>query len=67
LTCCIVGVRSRICLTVKVEECELELPEDVDPVMMVGEEREKLPAVEEPSQEIKRAARPRRKLSGEAN
>jgi len=56
-----VGVKVRIRLTDKDEECDRELPADVDPVTMVGEEREELPAVEGPSPEAKKAVRPRKR------
>ena len=59
-----VGIR----LTDKDEECVPELPADhVDPVTMVGDDREGLSPVEGPSSEIKMAARPRRKLSRAGN
>jgi hypothetical protein len=51
-------------LTDKDEECVPELlPADVDPVMIVGDDRKGLSPVEGPSSETEMAARPRRKPS----
>jgi len=63
----IVEVKAGIRLTDKDEEYALELPADVDPVKVVGNDREELLPVEEPSPDTKRAARPRRKPSRGAN
>ena len=63
----IVEVKAGIRLTDKDEEYALELPADVDPVTMVGNDREELLPVEEPSSDTKRAARTRRKPSRGAN
>jgi hypothetical protein len=63
----IVEVKAGIRLTDKGEEYALELPADVDPVTMVGNDREELLPVEEPSSDTKRAARTRRKPSRGAN
>jgi hypothetical protein len=54
----------RIRLADKVEECDQELPADVDPVTMAGEEREELPPVQEPSPEAKKSVRPRKRSQG---
>jgi len=63
----IVKANVDIRLTDKDEECVPELPADVDPVMMVGDDREGLSPIEGPSSEAKMAARPRRKLSRAGN
>ena len=54
-------------LTDKDEECVPELPADVDPVTIVGDDRQGLPPIEGPSSETKMAARPRRKLNRAGN
>jgi hypothetical protein len=53
----------RICFTVNDEECVLELPAEVDPVTMVGEDLEGLPAVEEHVAEPENASQARKKSS----
>lgn len=63
LSYCTVEVKAGICFTDKDEEYALELPADVDPVTIVGNDRGELPSVEEPSPDTKMAARPRRKPS----
>jgi hypothetical protein len=59
----IVEVKVRIRSTGMGEECDLGLPAGVDPVTVVGKEREELPQ----SPETKRAARPRGKPNEDAN
>lgn len=62
---CNFDVNVGIHFTDKDEECALELPSDVDPVTMVGEDSE-LPAVDEQAPKPENTARPRRKPSRKA-
>ncbi|KAH9968187.1 UV-endonuclease UvdE-domain-containing protein [Russula dissimulans] len=56
-------VRRRVKNRVNDEECVLELPAEVDPVTMVGEDLEGLPAVEEHVAEPENASQARKKSS----